>query len=301
MQDVLEDIIRLKKEQDAIILAHYYVNEEVQKIADFVGDSYFLSNVASKMEATTIVLAGVRFMAEGVKILNPDKRVLLPHLDADCPMAHMVDLEQVVHMKKKMKDLAVVCYINSITELKALSDVCVTSSNAEKIVKSLAEKNILFLPDQHLGRYLASLIPDKSFYFQEGFCPTHRNITKIQVKELKQQFPNADVLVHPECGMDVIEMGDYIGSTSGIISYAKHSPKTDFIICTEQGVHYQLKQNNLEKRYHFIKETPLCLDMKRITLDQIGQALRLGTYEISVDEPLRQLAECSLKRMHELA
>ncbi len=301
MKNIVERIEVLKKKQDAVILAHYYVDGAVQKIADFVGDSYYLSKVATQTPHQTVLLCGVKFMGESVKILNPEKTVIMPDLSADCPMAHMVDKGKIKQVRSEYDDLAVVCYINSTAEIKALSDVCVTSSNAEKIVKALPQKNILFVPDKNLGRYIASLILEKNFIFNEGFCPAHNKITKNDIQKALKAHPNAKILAHPECTMEVIETADYVGSTSGIIDFAAKSMNTDFVICTEQGIFYQLKQNNPQKQFYFTEDIPVCQDMKKITLENIEHALQTMENQIELEEELRVKAEGALKKMHEIA
>jgi len=301
MRAIIEKIQILKKKRNAVLLAHYYVDRAVQEIADFVGDSYYLSKIAAQTPHQTIVLCGVKFMGESVKILNPKKTVIMPEMSADCPMAHMVDKERIWQVRNEFDDLAVVCYINSTAEIKAFSDVCVTSSNAQKIVKALPQKNILFIPDKNLGGYIASLLPEKHFIINEGFCPAHNRITKSDVHKLLKLYPDAKILTHPECAMDVIEMADYVGSTSGIINFASKSMNKDFVICTEQGITYQLKQNNPEKRFHFTENIPVCQDMKKITLENIERALQTMKNKIEIEEELRIKAEGALKKMHEIA
>jgi len=296
-----ESIKKLKNEKDAVILAHYYVDGAVQEIADFVGDSYYLSKVAAKAANQTVLLCGVRFMGESVKILNPEKTVIMPDLSADCPMAHMVDQEKVKQLKCELDDLAVVCYINSTAEVKALSDVCVTSSNAIKVVRALPQKNILFIPDKNLGRYIASLIPEKNFLFQEGCCPAHDKIAKSDVRKLLEAHPKAKILVHPECKMEIIEMADYVGSTSGIIDYTVQSSEKAFIICTEDGIGWQLEKNNPNKQFLFPGDTPVCRDMKKITLEKVENALQNMRNKIELEEDLRVRAEGALKKMHQIA
>ena len=220
---LVEEIEQLKKEKNAVVLAHYYVNDEVQAIADYVGDSYYLAKVAVDLKESIIVFAGVQFMGESAKILNPEKTVLLPEPKADCPMAHMAEVERIEEVRREYDDVAVVCYINSTAELKMHSDVCVTSANAMKIVKALPNKNIFFIPDENLGRYIASKVPEKNFIFNDGYCHVHKAVTADMIKRAKESHPEAEVLIHPECTLSVLELADYIGSTSGIIDYATKS------------------------------------------------------------------------------
>lgn len=294
-------IQELKKEKDAVILAHYYVNDEVQEIADYVGDSYYLSEIATKIKEKVLVLCGVRFMGESAKILNPDKKVLMPDMQADCPMAHMADAEKIEEIRSKYEDVAVVCYVNSTAELKVHSDVCVTSSNAVKIVRALPNKNIFFIPDQHLGTYVAAQVPEKNIILNQGYCPIHARITVEEIREAKHAHPEAKILVHPECQALVTEMADYAGSTSGIIEYASRDEASEFIIVTEKGVLYELQRQNPEKKFYLVNETQCCPDMKKITLDNIMRAMETETSFIELEETFINQAHAPLKKMLELA
>lgn len=294
-------IQELKKEKDAVILAHYYVNDEVQEIADYVGDSYYLSEIATKIKEKVLVLCGVRFMGESAKILNPDKKVLMPDMQADCPMAHMADAEKIEEIRSKYEDVAVVCYVNSTAELKVHSDVCVTSSNAVKIVRALPNKNIFFIPDQHLGTYVAAQVPEKNIILNQGYCPVHARITVEEIREAKHAHPEAKILVHPECQALVTEMADYAGSTSGIIEYASRDEASEFIIVTEKGVLYELQRQNPEKKFYLVNETQCCPDMKKITLDNIMRAMETETPSIELEETFINRAHAPLKKMLELA
>ena len=298
---LVEEIEQLKKEKDAVILAHYYVNDEVQAIADYIGDSYYLAKVASSLKESTIVFAGVKFMGESAKILNPEKTVLMPDEKADCPMAHMAEIERIEEVRKEYDDVAVVCYINSTAELKMHSDVCVTSANAMKIVKSLPNKNIFFIPDENLGRYISTKVPEKNFIFNDGYCHVHKNVTADMVKRAKESHPEAEVLIHPECTLDVLEYADYIGSTSGIIDYATKSDKKEFIISTELGVLYQLKQNNPDKKFYAAGSVQICPNMKKVTLEKVRNCLRDGSGVVEVDEEKKEKSLKPLRRMLELA
>lgn len=301
IEDMIEEINRLKREKDAVILAHYYVADEIQEIADYIGDSYYLSEKATQLPQRTICFAGVKFMGESAKILCPDKMVLLPEILADCPMAHMAEEEKILQIKKDYEDVAVVCYINSSAELKTFSDVIVTSSNAVKIVKALPQKYIYFIPDENLGRYVASQVPEKQFIFNEGFCHVHTSITKENVEKAMKARPNMEVLVHPECKMDILELADYIGSTSGIIDYATKSNKNEFLICTELGVLHELKKNNPDKSFYSVGHRQFCPNMKKITLQKVRDSLVNEVTQVKIDEDLRNKAFKPLKRMLELA
>ncbi len=301
MNDMIKEIEQLKKEKNAVILAHYYVPDEVQEIADYIGDSYYLAKVATQVDADTIVFAGVSFMGESAKILNPDKTVLMPDILADCPMAHMADVEKIEEMRAKYDDLAVVCYINSTAELKCHSDVCVTSSNAVKIVKALPNKNIFFIPDENLARHVAEKVPEKNFIFNKGFCHVHVSVTPENVRAIKEKYPNALVAAHPECKEEVLKLADYIGSTSGIIDYATKTDNEEFIICTESGVGYELRTKNPDKKFYFAGTKFFCPNMKRNSVEKILHVLKTGENEVHVSDEVREKALKPLSRMLELA
>lgn len=296
-----KQIEKLKSEKNAIILAHYYAPEEAQKVADFVGDSFYLAKIAKKTKADIIVFCGVSFMGESAKILNPDKKVLMPDMTADCPMAHMVKPGLIDEMRNTYEDLAVVCYINSTAELKCQSDVCVTSSNAVKIVKSLPNKNIFFIPDRNLGRFVAEQVPEKNIILNDGCCPIHAAITKEQLQAVKEEHPNAEILTHPECEAEVLKISDYIGSTAEIIDYAKNSDKKEFIICTEDGVKSKLTDDNPHKKFYFVSPMPCCKDMKLNTLENIIAVLEKEDKVVETNEETRKKAIIPLERMLECA
>lgn len=300
MNELKNKINRLKKEKNAVILAHYYVEDEIQSIADYIGDSFYLSQVATKVDAETIVFCGVSFMGESAKILNPEKTVLMPDATADCPMAHMADEERIRLMRNKYEDLAVACYINSTAELKKMSDVCVTSSNAVKIVRALPNQNIFFIPDGNLGRYVAEQVPEKNIILNDGYCPVHDRMKASEVKAAKMAHPDAQVLSHPECTQEVLELSDYIGSTSGIIDYAGNSEQKEFIVCTEVGVFYELIKQNPGKSFYPIMESQICPDMKKITLEKIVDVLENKRNEVFVSDELRNRANAPLMSMLEL-
>lgn len=298
---VTEDILKLKKEKNAVILAHYYVDQEVQDVADYIGDSFYLAKVATKVDQDIIVFAGVEFMGESAKILNPSKRVFMPDLSADCPMAHMATKEEILDVKSKYDDVAVVCYINSTADLKTLSDVCVTSSNAVKIVKNLPNKNIFFIPDCNLGRHVANQVPEKNVILNKGFCPRHVAITGEMVLKAKEKYPNAKFAAHPECTEDVLKHADYIGSTSGIIDYVVDTDCEEFIIGTVDGVFGEIRKKAPNKKLYTVKEDQVCVNMKKVTLDKILDVLENETNEVFVDEELAKKAMLPLTRMLELA
>lgn len=296
-----ERIEQLKKEKDIVILAHYYVDGEVQEIADLVGDSYFLAKKATEVSQQNILFCGVSFMGESAKILNPGKRVIMADEFADCPMAHMVDIAKIQQVREQYPDVAVVCYVNSTAEIKAYSDVCVTSSNALRVVQSLPNKHIFFIPDNNLGRYISTLVPEKEFIFNDGFCHVHTSIHRENVEEVKKLHPNAPVLTHPECTADVLEISDFIGSTSEILDYATKSDAKEFIICTEMGIFFELEQKNPDKRFYSVGHRQFCPNMKKITLEKVVRAMEEMEPEVTMDEELRVKANAPLVKMLELA
>lgn len=298
---MLSEIKQLKSRKNAVILAHYYAPDEVQQVADYVGDSFYLAKIAKQSQADIIVFCGVSFMAESAKILNPDKKVLVPDLTADCAMAHMARKEKIDELRKKYSDLAVVCYINSTAELKCMSDVCVTSSNAVKIVKSIPNKNIFFIPDRNLGSFVARQVPEKNVIINDGCCPIHAVISAKQLLDAKAEHPDALILTHPECEPEVLEISDYIGSTADIINYVKNSPCNEFVICTEKGVGYKLEVDNPDKLFYFPQPCPCCKDMKFNTLEGILSVLENENNEITVSEDIRRKALVPLEKMLELA
>lgn len=297
MNEKQAKIEQLKKEKNAVIMAHYYVADEVQDIADYIGDSYYLSDVATKIDADVIVLCGVSFMGESAKILNPDKTVLLPDDSADCPMAHMATVERIEEVRREYEDVAVVCYVNSTAELKTCSDVCVTSANALKIVQALPNKNIFFIPDQNLAHYIADKLPEKNFIFNDGYCHVHHTLTAEQIQAAKTARPTAKVLVHPECKPEVTALADYIGSTSGIIAYAKQSTASEFIVVTEMGVMHELQKQNPDKKFYTAGNIQICPNMKKITLDKIITALETNAPAVNLNEEFMKKALAPMERM----
>ena len=302
MNDNIKDrISALKKEKDVAILAHYYVDGEVQKIADYVGDSFYLSKIATGLEQKNILFCGVRFMGESAKLLSPEKRVVMADDFADCPMAHMVTVEKIEEVREQYDDLAVVCYVNSTAEIKAVSDVCVTSSNALRVVQKIPQKNIFFVPDENLGRYVAKKIPDKNFIFNDGFCHVHKSITADNVMRAKEVYPDALVLTHPECTRDVIALSDFVGSTSEIIDFATNTDCEKFIICTEMGVFFELQERNPDKKFYSVGHRQFCPNMKKVTLDKVEQALESMTSTVELPDDIIVEARKPLQRMLELS
>lgn len=301
MSDITNEIQALKRKRDAVILAHYYTRDEVQALADYVGDSYYLSKVARECPQQTLVFCGVKFMGESAKIMNPEKTVLMPDEVADCPMAHMTDTERIQQVRAQHPEAAVVCYINSTAEAKAASDVCVTSANAMRIVQALPNREIYFIPDENLARHIAAELPEKHFIFNQGYCHVHARLTAEMVKKAKEEQPRALVLAHPECRQEVLALADYIGSTSGIIEFATKSENEAFIVCTEMGVLYELKQKNPHKRFYTAGQDQICPDMKRITLGKIKQCLETMAPEVEVNVDLGRQALKALEAMHTIA
>jgi quinolinate synthase len=291
-----EEINILKKERKAVILAHYYQRPEIQDVSDFVGDSLQLSQQAAKTDAEVIVFCGVHFMAESAAILSPDKVVLLPEANAGCPMADMVDAEGLRAYKKKVPGVKVVCYVNSSAEVKAESDICCTSSNAEKVVQSLKGQDILFIPDKNLGTYVAQKL-GQSVRLWPGYCNTHNQLTKEDILKVKKEHPKAEVIVHPECREEVCQEADYVSSTAGLIEYAQKSEQQRFIVGTEAGILHQLHKVCPNKEFYLASERLICPDMKLTTLVQVRDALIALSPRITVKEEIRVKAKEALERM----
>lgn len=297
MNAIIKRINELKKKHNAIILVHNYQLPEVQDIGDFVGDSLELARISRDVPLKVIVFCGVHFMAETAKIFNPDKTVLMPDLHAGCPMANMIDPIKLEKEKKKHPEAAVITYINSTAEVKALSDVCCTSANGVKIARAIDKNEIIFVPDKYLGAYVARQILEKKFYLYEGYCPTHMLFSKEGILKLKEKYPLAKVLVHPECRTEVQEIADAICSTSQMITYAKNSSAEQFIICTEIGLLHRLKKENPKKEFIPGNPNALCPNMKLTTLEKVLWALEDMKHEITVDEKIRQRALTAIEQM----
>lgn len=296
-KDIKREILELKEEKNALILAHYYVPSEVQELADYIGDSYGLSKEVLKSSAKNIVFCGVKFMGESAKLLNPEKNVYLVDSEALCPMADMVTKDQIDGVRSQYEDLAVVSYINSTAEIKRYSDVCITSSNAVEIIRALPEKNIYLIPDKNLGSYIKLKVPEKNIILHDGYCYVHDDMSFEMVREAKKEHPNAKVLVHPECNPEIFSLADYIGSTSGILKYVGIAEDREFIICTEQGILYKLKGENPEKRFYWTSNRPVCSDMKKVTLKKLLGVLKHGENEVVLDERLVEEARKPLLKM----
>lgn len=300
IKDLQREILKLKKQKDACILAHSYMSEDVCEVADFVGDSYALSVMAKSVPQSTVLMCGVRFMAETVKMLSPQKKVFLVNPQAGCPMAEQFDKEIIAEVKKTYPDYAVVAYINTTTELKTIADVCVTSASAVKICRAIPQKNILFIPDINLGAYVKGRVPEKNFKLLSGGCPTHAKIEKSDVIAAKKAHPAALLLVHPECRPEVTEAADFVGSTTGIMDFAIKSDKKEFIIGTENSIVEHLQFKCPEKNFYPLSKDLVCHNMKITTLPDVFNCLSgRGGEEIILDEETRLKAVKSIEKMIE--
>lgn len=297
LNEMQEEILKLKKEKNALVLAHYYVPIEVQDIADYVCDSFEMAKHAKNAKEKLIVICGVRFMGESAKILAPDKKVLLPVPDAGCPMADMVTPEDIQRIKEENPGIAVMCYVNSSAAVKAVCDVCCTSSSALRIAKELPNQKVLFVPDKNLGSYVAEKVPDKQFVLHTGYCPTHNRVTEEDVLKAKKAHPGAVFAVHPECKKEVLKHADFIGSTSEIIEFAKATDAKEVLIGTESGVLDRIARALPDKKIYPVMEAFLCSNMKKVGLQEVLDALRHEQYEVKLTEEEMEGAKKSLDRM----
>lgn len=302
LRDIQNEICKLKKEKDICILAHSYQSEDILEIADFSGDSYALSVRASKVPNKTLIMCGVRFMAETAKLLSPDKTVYLANPDAGCPMAEQFSKEYIQHLREdEYKDHAVVAYINTTTELKTVCDVCVTSSSAVKIVKKIPEKDILFIPDCNLGSYVAEQCPEKNIKLLNGGCPVHAAITKEEAESAKRMHPDALLLIHPECKKEVTALADFAGSTADIMNFAKNSDAKEFIIGTENSIVQHLQIMCPDKKFYAMSKALICNDMKLTTImDVYNTVIGNGCEEIILSDDTIQKAVSCINKMIEL-
>lgn len=300
-KEIQEEILRLKKEKDVCILVHAYQSHDIWEIADYVGDSYGLSLQAAKAPQKNVIMCGVRFMAETVKTLSPDKRVLLANPMAGCPMAEQMTKEDILELKKEFPDYDVCAYINTTADLKTVCDVIVTSSSAVKILKNYPGDKILFVPDGNLGSWVAKQMPEKTFQLAHGGCPTHMRMRAHEVEDMRKAHPDALLLVHPECLSEVAELADYVGSTTGIMEFAKQSDAKEFIIATEQSIVQHLQFECPEKSFHLLSPASVCYNMKLTTLADVHRAL-LGTggEEIHMSEELIAESLRPIEKMIEL-
>lgn len=301
MEHIVEKINALKKEKNAVILAHCYQPVEIDLVADYVGDSLKLSQVAAETDADIIVFAGVFFMAQTAKLLSPNKKVLLPQIHAGCRMADMISYKQLKEFKAMNPDIPTVCYVNSTAEVKSECDMCCTSSNAINIVKSMNEEKILFVPDTYLGKWVEKQLGNVEVITYPGFCPTHLQIRPKDIEEARKAHPNALVLAHPECHMSVSDMADYVGSTTGIMKFAKESDNKSFIIATEQGVVDRLKRDLSDKEIIPVKDNVVCPNMKMTSLEDILEVLETEKNEINVDADIAEKAVKCIDRMLEVS
>lgn len=295
----IERLQQLKKERNAIILAHYYMRPEVQAVADYIGDSFGLSQQARDTDADVILFCGVHFMAESAKILNPDKIVLMPDERSGCPMADMVTGPGLKQLKEQHPNATVVAYVNTSAEVKAETDICCTSSNALKVIESVESDEIIWVPDKNLGHYV-SQFTDKKMIIWQGYCNTHDLLTPEEVLELKRQYPNAPIVVHPECRPEVVALGDYVGSTTGILKFCRESNFDDYIVATEEGVRYMLEKEGPNKRFHFASRYMVCPNMKVHNVKKMVRALETMQPQIEVDPEIAAKAKRSLDRMLEV-
>lgn len=301
IRELQEEIIKLKKEKDICILAHCYQNPEILEVADFTGDSFALSVKAAETKNKTVIMCGVKFMAETVKILSPDKKVLLANEDAGCPMAEMMDKDIIEQVKQSYPDYTVVAYINTTSQLKTICDVCVTSSSAVTICNKIENDKILFIPDCNLGDWVAKQIPDKTFKLLSGGCPTHARMDIKDVERAKEKHKDALFLVHPECKPEVVEKADYVGSTTGIMNFAKQSNATEFIIGTENSIVTHLQMECPDKRFYPLSKDCVCHNMKVTTLTDVLNCCKdIGGFEINMDEETRIKAKKCIDEMIQL-
>ncbi len=291
-----DDILRLKKERNAVILAHNYQPGEVQDIADLRGDSLELARAAAGVEAEVILFCGVDFMAETAAILSPEKRVIMPDASAGCPMASMITGRELRDFKAEHPGAAIVCYVNSSAEVKAESDICCTSANGIEVVASLEEETVLFVPDRNLGRYV-SRFTDKKIITWDGYCYVHDRYTTEDVRRAQALHPEAELLVHPECRPEVIDLADYVYSTSGMARHAKKSLAQKFIIGTEVGMNYRLEQENPDKEFYPLSEKAICVDMKKTSLEKVLSALEALEPRVVVPKDIADRARSAIERM----
>lgn len=297
MNSLVDKIKKLKKEKNAIVLAHCYQNVEIDEVADFVGDSLYLSKMAKETNADIIVFAGVSFMAETAKLLSPNKKVLLPRTESGCFMADMLNLDSLKEFKAQHPNIPVVCYVNSTAAIKAECDICCTSSNALDIVRNMKVPEVLFVPDTYLGKWVEAQLDGVKVTTFNGFCPTHLRITPKDMEDARTKYPNAKILAHPECHFKVSALADFVGSTKAIMDYVANSSDKEFVIATEKGVVDRLARDYKDKKFHLIKDTIVCQNMKWNTLDDIYNSLLNETHEIFLDETVSEKAMACINRM----
>jgi quinolinate synthase len=299
MSDLVDQIKKLKEEKNAIILAHSYQRPEIYDVADYIGDSLGLCQEAAKTDASIIVFCGVHFMAESACLLNPDKKVIVPHIDAGCAMADMVEADDLRDFKKKHPEAVVVCYVNSSAAVKAESDVCCTSANAARVVSQLDAEEIIFVPDKNLAAYVQTKVPDKKIIPWKGFCPVHHTLTKQYIEGIRETHPKAKIIAHPECRPEVLMLADHVCSTTGMIEAARKDPADEFFILTECGMTERLKRELPNKKFYGLCN--MCFDMKKNTLESVLSCLKAEEVEIKVDKSVADGARKSLDKMLELS
>lgn len=294
-----EKITKVKEEHNAIILVHNYQIPEVQDIADYLGDSLDLAKKAQKTNAKNIIFCGVGFMAESAKILNPEKNVIIPDINAKCPMAEMADPYKLIKLKDDHPNAKTVSYINTTAEIKAMSDICCTSSNGIKVVKNVSSKKVIFVPDVNLGQYIQKNVTDKELILYPGMCPTHHKIHEDEITKIKEKYPKAEVLVHPECRPEIIDIADYALSTNGMVNHAKKSDATEFIIGTEKDICYRLEKENPNKKFYSVKSA-VCPNMKKITLEKVLNSLETLEPTIQLSDEIMKKAKEPLEKMMQI-
>ena len=292
-----KEILKLKTEKNAVLIAHNYQIPEVQDIADFLGDSLELSKISKVADEKIIVFAGVKFMAETAKILSPNKKVLLPVLEASCPLAAMISTQELIEIKQKHPDAWVVSYVNTTAEIKALSDVCCTSANAVTVVKNVPVKKVIFVPDRNLGWWVQKNVPEKEVIIWPGYCFVHEDFSFKDLEESRKLHPDAEIMVHPECQSKILEEADYVVSTSGMLLKAKESKAKKIIVGTEEGMIYRLRKENPDKEFYSLGNAKVCTDMKRTSLIDLHRALIKDEYEIELSSEIMERAKIALERM----
>ena len=292
-----KEILKLKQEKNAVLIAHNYQIPEVQDIADFLGDSLELSKISKTADEEVIVFAGVKFMAETAKILSPQKEVLLPVLEAGCPLAEMIEPEQVIELKRKHPDAWVVSYVNTTAQIKALSDVCCTSANAVTVVNNVPVKKVIFIPDKNLGWWVQKNVPEKEIIIWPGYCLVHEYFSYKDLEESRKLYPDAEIMVHPECQSNILEEADYVVSTAGMLAKAKESKAKKIIVGTEEGMIYRLRKENPDKEFYSLGNAKVCTDMKRTSLIDLHRALIKDEYEIELSSEIIERAKIALERM----
>jgi quinolinate synthase len=295
--NIKDEILKLKAKSNATILAHNYQVPEIQDLADFVGDSLELSKISKAIDAPLIVFCGVRFMAETAKILSPAKKVLLPAPLAGCPLADTISPQELLELKSKYPDAWVVSYVNTSAEIKALSDVCCTSGNAINVVKNIPVKKVIFIPDKNLGWWVQKNVPEKDIIIWQGFCYVHEQFTLEELEKAKEAFPDAEILVHPECIKEILEKADFVVSTAGMLKQAKESKARRFIIGTEEGLIHKLKKENPAKEFYSLGQAKICINMKKTTLRELCHSLLEGVYEVNLEKEIIEKAQKALERM----